>query len=63
MGNVGDERRMIQTTKPPYQAGGWQRNIAVVLKFCSTYVVVFTSGGIPLVHQLSGKTLETLAKA
>jgi len=39
MSNLGDERRMIQKTKPPYQAGGWQRNIAVVLRFWSTYVI------------------------
>jgi hypothetical protein len=39
MGNVGDEYRVIQKTKPPYQAGGWQRNIAVVLIFWSTYVI------------------------
>jgi len=38
MGNIGDDCRAIQKTKPPYQVGGWQRHIAVVLKFWSTYV-------------------------
>jgi hypothetical protein len=42
--------------------GGRQIHIAVVLIFRSTYVIVITQTAMPLVHQSSAFTQQTLAK-